>query len=120
MQKKTIRRLAAVLQLRPQEEGEEFSAAVARVTNKHGVSPLSLRQSGGWLTRTERMSGGESGAESGRARLLGNARNARGSMPLRLATGAGSCFARAGYAWRVLLEAQGNAAVGRVLSTPKL
>jgi hypothetical protein len=73
-------RLAAVLQLRPQEEGEEFSAAVARVTNKHGVSPLSLKQSGGWLTRTERMSG----AESGRARLLGTARNARGSMPLRL------------------------------------
>ena len=64
--KKAIRRLAAALQLRPQEEGEEFSAAVARVTNKHGVSPLSLKQSGGWLTRKERMSG----AESGRARLL--------------------------------------------------
>ena len=63
--KKAIQRLAAALQLRPQEEGEEFSAAVARVTNKHGVSPLSLKQSGGWLTRTERMSG----AESGRARL---------------------------------------------------
>ena len=56
---KAIRRVAAALQLRPQEEGEEFSAAVARVANKHGVSPLSLKQSGGCLTRTERKSGGE-------------------------------------------------------------
>ena len=36
------------------------------------------------------------GGVRGGARVLRNARNARGSMPLRLATGASSCFTRAG------------------------
>ncbi len=63
---KALRHVAAVLQLRPQEEGEEFSAAVARVTNKHGVSPLSLKQSGGWLMPTERVLGAESAGERAR------------------------------------------------------